>query len=105
MNLPIAMFTASHEHSWHSPGDHEVEQPLRRGCVRDVHGAETGSGNFGSIDPARWAPTELEEPAPNNQHQYHKLKLTAANIRKKDLRCKNEDANQCDITLGWNWLP
>lgn len=61
-NSPITVRTDSHEHGRHSPGDDEVEEPLGGRGIRDVHGSETGSWDLGCVDPACWAPAELEEP-------------------------------------------
>lgn len=61
-NSPITVRTDSHEHGRHSPGDNEVEEPLGGRGIRNVHGSETGSWDLGGVDPACWAPAELEEP-------------------------------------------
>lgn len=98
-NSPIAVRANSHEHCWHSSGNDEVEEPLGRRGVRDVHGSETGSRDLGGVDPARWAPAELEEPAARTS--VHAVMPEISSNRSAGnsyLHGEDEDADQCDVT-------
>lgn len=49
------------QHSRHGAGHDEIEQPLRRGGVGYVEGAQAGGGDFRGVDPAGRTPAKLEE--------------------------------------------
>ena len=56
---PIPADAQRLEHRRHRAADDEVEQPLHRGAVGDVGGAQPSRRDLGHVDPGDGAPAEL----------------------------------------------
>jgi len=68
--VPIAVSTDSDQHVGRSAGYYEVEKPLCCSRHSDVERPQSGSGNFGDVDPAHGTPAPLEETCKQeNAHQ------------------------------------
>lgn len=65
---PVARIADGRHHVRGGAGNDKVEQPLGRGSQRDVGGSQTRSRDLRDVDPADWAPSELEEGCEQEDH-------------------------------------